>query len=96
MQRMDQITALLDAAKLQSATDEQGQVVGDLKALIDLLLYEESEYERLQREIEQLEKWKESLEGLIKQEAELQEELNRVVRECEARLALVSANNDAV
>ena len=74
MQRMDQITALLDAAKLESATDEQGQVVGDLKALIDLLLYEESEYERLQREIEQLEKWKESLEGLIKQEAELQEE----------------------
>lgn len=74
MQRMDQITALLDAAKLESATDEQGQVVGDLKALIDLLLYEESEYERLQREIEQLEKWKESLEGLIKQESELQEE----------------------
>ena len=74
MQRMDQISALLDAAKLESATDEQGQVVGDLKALIDLLLYEESEYERLQREIEQLEKWKESLEGLIKKESELQED----------------------
>ncbi|MFT5190864.1 MAG: hypothetical protein ACI957_003901 [Verrucomicrobiales bacterium] len=74
MQRMDQITALLDGAKLETATDEQAAVVGDLKALIDLLLYEESEFERLQREIERLEKWKESLDNLIKDESELQEE----------------------
>jgi len=32
----------------------------------------------------------------MQREAELQRELNRVVRECEARVALVSANNDAV
>ncbi len=74
MQRMDEITALLDSAKLESATDEQGNVIGDLKDLIDLLLYEESEYERLQREIKQLEQWKEALDGLIDDERELQEE----------------------
>ncbi len=74
MQRMDEITTLLDAAKLESATDEQTQIVSDLKALIDLLLYEEDEYERLQKEIERLEKWKEALDGLIQEESELQEE----------------------
>lgn len=74
MQRMDEITTLLDAAKLESATDEQDQVIVDLKELIDLLLYEESEYERLQREIEQLERWKEALDDLIQEEGELREE----------------------
>ena len=73
-QRMDEITALLDGAKFESATDEQGEVVTDLRALLDLLLYEESEFERLQREIQRLEKWKEALDDLIVDETELKEE----------------------
>lgn len=74
MQRMDEITTLLDATKLETATDEQNAIISDLKGLIDLLLYEESEYERLQKKIAQLEAWREALDDLIEEETELKEE----------------------
>ncbi len=74
MQRMDEITKLLDRTKFESATDEQNDIITDLKGLIDLLLYEEDPFEKLQREIEQLEAWKKALDNLIQEETELKEE----------------------
>ena len=95
MQRMDKIIRLLNDTKLESANEEQQQIIGDLETLIDLLLYEESEREKLQREIEKLESWKKALDTLINEEAKLQEESEKLDNPEAAKEAVEAKLSDA-
>ena len=71
--RMDEITAMLNLSKLDTAGEEQGRTIEDVKALIELLLRDDEE-DRLKKEIEKLERWKKALDELIVQETKLKEE----------------------
>ena len=72
--RMDDITKLLDLSKLDSANEEQKKTIDDIKGLIEFLLKEDDESERIKKEIEKLKKWKADLESLIQDESELKDE----------------------
>ena len=72
--RMDDITELLDLSKLDSANEEQKKTIDDIKGLIEFLLKEDDESERIKKEIEKLKKWKADLESLIQDESELKDE----------------------
>ena len=72
--RMDDITKLLDLLKLDSANEEQKKTIDDIKGLIEFLLKEDDESERIKKEIEKLKKWKADLESLIQDESELKDE----------------------
>ena len=72
--RMDDITKLLDLSKLDSANEEQKKTIDDIKGLIEFLLKEDDESERIKKEIEKLKKWKADLESLIQDESELKDD----------------------
>ncbi len=72
--RMDEITKLLNLSKLDTAGEKQEQAVDDVRKLIEFLLKEESEEDRVKEEIEKLEKWKEALDQLIDDENKLKDE----------------------
>ena len=73
-QRMDDITGLLNAAKLETASEEQDKMVDDVKALISMLLAEDDDKDKRQKDIEQLEAWKKQLDELIQDENKLKNE----------------------
>ncbi|MEZ5303281.1 MAG: hypothetical protein R3F11_21960 [Verrucomicrobiales bacterium] len=72
--RMEEIAALLNASALESATAEQKEISGDIESLIELLLRDETEAEKRQRELEQLQKWNEAIKELIDREMDLMED----------------------
>ena len=71
--RMDEITAMLNLSKLDTAGEEQARTIDDVKSLIELLLKDDDE-DRIKEQIEKLERWKKALDELIDKEAELKEE----------------------
>jgi hypothetical protein len=72
--RMDEITDLLDLSKLDSAGEEQKKTIEDVKSLIEFLLKENDEADRIKEEIKKLQEWKEAIDGLIKDENKLKDE----------------------
>ncbi|MEM0897143.1 MAG: DUF4175 family protein [Verrucomicrobiota bacterium] len=73
-QRIDDIAGLLDSANLETASEAQQELIGEVKELLNLLLEEETEAEKRQREIEELREWKEALDQLIEREKDIREE----------------------
>ena len=72
--RMDDITKLLDLSKLDSANEEQKKTIDDIKGLIEFLLKDDSEKDRIKKEVEKLKRWKAEIESLIQDESELKDE----------------------
>ena len=72
--RMDEITELLDLSKLDSAGEEQKKTIDDVKSLIEFLLKEDNESDRIKEEIKKLQEWKDAIDDLIKDENNLKEE----------------------
>jgi len=72
--RMDEITGLLDLSKLDSAGEEQKKTIDDVKSLIEFLLKDDEEADRIKEEIKKLQEWKDAIDGLIKDENKLKEE----------------------
>ncbi|RZO14346.1 MAG: hypothetical protein EVB09_09095 [Verrucomicrobiaceae bacterium] len=72
--RMDEITELLDLSKLDSAGEEQKKTIDDVKSLIEFLLKDDEEVDRIKEEIKKLQEWKDAIDGLIKDENKLKEE----------------------
>ena len=72
--RMDEITELLDLSKLDSAGEEQKKTIDDVKSLIEFLLKDDEEADRIKEEIKKLQEWKDAIDGLIKDENKLKEE----------------------
>ncbi len=73
-QRVDEITKLLDVAKLETAVEAQEKMVKDVKSLIEMLLEDEDPMDKLDDDIEQLEAWKKKLDDLIADENDLKNE----------------------
>ena len=71
---MDEITDLLNLSRLDTAGEKQEKAVDDVRMLIEFLLKEEDEEDRLKEEIEKLEQWKEALDKLIDEENALKDE----------------------
>ena len=69
--RMNEIVGLLNDAKLDSASDEQLKLNRDLTALIEFLLHEDEESERVRKEIETLQEWKKEIEKILGREKDL-------------------------
>jgi len=72
--RMDEITELLDLSKLDSAGEEQKKTIDDVKSLIEFLLKDDDESDRIKEEIKKLQEWKDAIDDLIKDENNLKEE----------------------
>jgi hypothetical protein len=66
--RMERISFLLNEVDLDAATTEQQKVIGDLVALLQTLTKEDDYYERLRERLEQLEKWREQINELSREE----------------------------
>lgn len=66
--RMGKIAGALNDAQFDSATAEQKRVVADLKKLIAVLLEDENDRDRIQAEIDRLERWKKEINDLIEEE----------------------------
>lgn len=78
-ERMRGIVGMLDDTQLDDATAEQRAIILQLRELVDILLEEDSAWDEVQREIEQLEAWKKRVEDLIDQELEELAESDRLV-----------------
>ncbi len=63
--RMGKIATLLNQTQFDTASEEQKLVINDLKKLIHILLEDELDKDRIQAEIDRLEKWKAQLDQLI-------------------------------
>lgn len=68
--RMSEITDLLDDAKLEAAGENQAAVMSDLRNLMELLLTEEDEAEKIRKEIAALEALKKELGKMLVAEQE--------------------------
>lgn len=66
--RMNEIKDLLDRGALDPAVKEQTAIDADLERLLRILLYDQSEYERLKEEIERLRRWEQRLQKLAREE----------------------------
>ncbi len=73
-QRMDEITRMLDGARLETATEEQQAMIDDVKELINMLLADDEETDPFEEDLKELQAWKEMLEQLIAKEKELQKD----------------------
>ena len=73
--RMGEIARLLNESDFSTATDGQKQVVVELQKLIAILLEED---DALQDELDRLERWKEQIEELIKEETDHRRESEKV------------------
>jgi hypothetical protein len=73
-QRMREIVNLLDGTRLDTAGDEQTQVVADVRRLLLILTSDDPEREERRAEIEQLKAWHLALSQLIKEEQRQQQE----------------------
>jgi hypothetical protein len=83
-QRMQQITKLLDDAKLDNASQEQKQVLDDVRTLLAILLAEGADKEQLKEEIERLKQWHQQISMLIKDEQQQQAESAKLDKKDEA------------
>ena len=61
-------------SKLDSAGEEQKKTIEDVKSLIEFLLKDDEESDRIKEEIKKLEEWRDAIDGLIKDENNLQKE----------------------
>ena len=84
--RMSEITDLLDDAKLESAGENQAKVMSDLRNLMELLLTEEDEAEKIRKEIAALEKLKKELAKMVQAEHQLLDE-NEEITDQDAALS---------
>jgi uncharacterized protein YjbJ (UPF0337 family) len=73
-QRMDEITRMLDGAKLETATEEQQAMIDDVKELINMLLTDDEDTDPLEQDLKELQEWKQKLDELIAKEKELQKD----------------------
>jgi len=76
--RMGQIAALLNETRFDNATEEQKRVVADLKRLIKILLDDDKDYEKLLAELERLERWRDEVNRLIREETDEKRESEKV------------------
>jgi hypothetical protein len=67
-QRAGEIAKLLDQAQLDNATDEQKEVLTDIRALLALLLNEKNDKDKNREEFERLEAWKREIEKIVRDE----------------------------
>ncbi len=79
--RMGEITAKLNDKDLETATDEQKDILVDIRDLIQLLLDEQDK--DVLDEIKRLEKWRQKLQDIIKEEKRLQREAEKVANKDE-------------
>lgn len=77
-QRMAQIVAMLNEARLDQATAEQKQILADLRLLIQMLLDETDDKEKLRQELERLERWKEEINRLLEEEYPQRRESDKI------------------
>lgn len=84
--RMKTISGLLDDAKLEKAGAEQEAVLDDLKSLLELLLTEEDELDKVRKEIAALEALREQISEMVKAEQLLLDE-NRDITDQDEELA---------
>jgi len=84
--RMSEITSLLDDAKLEVAGKNQNAIMTDLKELMELLLTEEDELEKIRKEIAALEKLQKELGRMVQAEQMLLDE-NEQITDQEAALS---------
>jgi hypothetical protein len=82
--RMSDITKLLDQAQLDTATDGQKAVLADILALLELLLDEKSDRDKIREEYERLSQWKAEIEDLIKAERGEKRESDRLANKDQA------------
>ena len=66
--RMSDVTKLLDQANLDTANDGQKALLADIRVLLELLLDEKSDKDKIREEFERLSQWKQDIENLIKSE----------------------------
>lgn len=71
-QRMSHIAGLLNETKLDNASNEQQQVLDDVRKLISILLSENADKEKDREEIELLKKWHKELNELRRDEQQQQ------------------------
>src|SRR5262245_30699662 len=76
--RMGDITKLLDDAKLDSASDSQKALLADIRTLLELLLDEKSDKDKIREEFERLSEWKRDIENIIQQERGEKRETDRL------------------
>lgn len=94
--RMDDITEMLNLSKLHTAGEEQAKTIIDVKTLIELLL-KEDEDDRVQKELEKLERWKEALdkliddEGVLKDESDLHSDKDKAMANLERQIEALEA-----
>lgn len=67
-QRMTQIVNMLNSAKLDNASNEQQQVLDDVRKLIAILLSESADKDKDREEVELLKKWHQEIEELRRDE----------------------------
>ena len=77
-QRMDHVVRALDDWQLDAATDEQRQIITDLKQLIEVLLEEEGIWEKVQKEIELLEQWRDQIKQLLGEQRKQHRESQKI------------------
>ena len=68
-QRMELISKALNEARFDAATDQQQQVIEDLKKLIDILVEEDDIWKEVEEEIKRLEEWRKEIARLIAEES---------------------------
>ncbi|MFT5495771.1 MAG: hypothetical protein ACI9TH_001164 [Kiritimatiellia bacterium] len=93
--RMKEIAGLLDDAKLEKAAVEQEAVLGDLKSLLELLLTEEDELDKVREEIAALEELRQQIADMVKAEQSLLDE-NRDITDQEKELAALAEQIEKV
>jgi hypothetical protein len=82
--RMQQIVDLLDGAQLDSAGQEQQQVVDDIRKLVAILLAEDADRAKDQEEIDRLKEWHKQISMLIKDQQQQQNESQKLDKKDDA------------
>lgn len=76
--RMGDITRLLDQARLDNASDSQKALLADIRTLLELLLDEKSDRDKIREEFERLSEWKREIENILQQERGEKRESDRL------------------
>jgi thiaminase len=82
--RMQQIVDLLDGAQLDTAGQEQQQVVDDIRKLVAILLAEDADRAKDQEEIDRLKEWHKQISMLIKDQQQQQNESQKLDKKDDA------------
>ncbi len=86
--RMGDITRLLDQAQLDTANDGQKALLADIRLLLELLLDEKSDKDKIREEFERLSQWKQEIENLIKAERGEKRETDKLSNKEKTQAAL--------